>query len=1192
MTYTQPLNEPIAIVGSGCRFPGNANSPSKLWELLKNPRDLSKRVPKERYNSEAFYNVNGEFHGATNVDKCYWLEEDVRRFDAAFFNIAPREAEASDPQQRLLLETVYEAMESAGLTMQDLQGSETSVYVGTMTADHHDVQFRDPAFFSQYVGTGVSRAIISNRVSYFFDWHGPSMTIDTACSSSLVAVHQAVQSLRSGESRVACAAGSSVMLGPEPFIAESSLHMISPSGKSQMWDANADGYARGEGVAVVLLKTLANALADGDHIEAIIRETGVNSDGRTKGITMPNDEAQAVLVHQMYQKSGLDPLKAEDRCQFFQAHGTGTQAGDPKEASAIKRSFFGTGTEADSLDRADNQKLFVGSVKTIIGHTEGAAGIAGLLTVSLAMQNRTIPPNQHLQLLNPSVVPFYKRLQIATTATPWPAVPPNTPLRSSVNSFGFGGTNSHAIVESYEPTIHNTGPWANSTHSPIASNNEDAATNIPLLFSAQTEKALVTMIENYSEYLKSEKSVNLQDLSWTLQSRRSIMPIKAFFSGSSQAEIVAQMDKQLSTVRQTAGTELGTRSRPASGDNASRILGVFTGQGAQWPVMGKELILRSEVFNQSIELLETTLSETHEPPTWSLKKEIMASSAQSRLCEAALSQPLCTALQIAIVDLLKAAGVSFYTVVGHSSGEIGAAYAAGVLSAQDAIRIAYYRGVYAHLAKGENGLSGSMMATGLGIAAAMEFCEQPQFQGRIVVAASNSPTSTTISGDEDAIRDAKTVLDAEQVFARPLKVDTAYHSPHMDRCSEAYLAALERCDIQVGESSSCVWVSSVFGSIDTPSVEELAGTYWRDNMVQAVLFSEALEAALETRGPFDVGLEIGPHAALKGPATQTLKEISGNILPYVGALDRTKNDVVAFGDALGFLWTQFVSNAVNFDGYAASFVKKGQSKPKLIKDLPSYPWDHSQVHWRESRVSKQYLYRVAPPHELWGVRTNDDTEQELRWRNILKLDEIPWLRDHRFQGQIIVPAAAYCVMALEASRSLCVDQPIQMVELQDLQIHKAISIEEDSQGVEVLFSLSRHDLSESRDPSKKDHIKASFTMSAAAVEGNRPMKQVLSGHLTVFVGNYTRDILPCRPAVRPELHTIDLEAFYSSITDIGLGYSGPFKALASAQRRLHMATATLQKPHELDTSQLPVRPTLLDVCFQTAFAAFASPGDT
>ena len=345
MTSETSPKELIAIIGSGCRFPGAASSPSKLWDLLHHPRDLSQKPPLNRFNAAGFYHPDGEHHGTGNVTNSYLLEEDHRMFDAAFFNITPKEGEAIDPQQRLLLETVYEATESSGLTIEGIRCSQTSAYVGLMCNDWNDIQQQDPEYLPQYTATGASRAIISNRLSYFYDWRGPSMTIDTACSSSLVAIHQAVQSLRSGESNVACAAGANLLLGPANYLVESSLHMLSPSGKSQMWDANADGYARGEGMAAVFMKTLSKALADGDQIESIIRETGVNYDGRTKGITMPSGEAQSALIRDTYRKANLDPISSTQRCQYFEAHGTGTQAGDPKEASAISSAFFNETSE-------------------------------------------------------------------------------------------------------------------------------------------------------------------------------------------------------------------------------------------------------------------------------------------------------------------------------------------------------------------------------------------------------------------------------------------------------------------------------------------------------------------------------------------------------------------------------------------------------------------------------------------------------------------------------------------------------------------------------------------------------------------------------------------------------------------------------------------------------------------------------
>ena len=327
-------NEPIAVIGSACRFPGAINSPSKLWALLREPRDLLSKVPATRFNADAFFHPDGAHHGTSNVTESYFLEEDPRLFDAAFFNIKPVEAHSIDPQHRVLLEVVFESLEASGQTIEGLASSQTGVYVGLMTGDFAEHLQRDVDTFPAYTGTGTARSLLSNRISYFFDWHGPSMTIDTACSSSLVAVHEAVQLLRSGDSDLAVAAGSNLIFGPELYIGESKLKMLSPTGRSRMWDANADGYARGEGVASVVLKRLSDAVRDGDHIECIIRESSINSDGRTKGLTMPNERAQADLITRTYKKAGLDPTKEEERCQYFEAHGTGTEAGDCRVRSS------------------------------------------------------------------------------------------------------------------------------------------------------------------------------------------------------------------------------------------------------------------------------------------------------------------------------------------------------------------------------------------------------------------------------------------------------------------------------------------------------------------------------------------------------------------------------------------------------------------------------------------------------------------------------------------------------------------------------------------------------------------------------------------------------------------------------------------------------------------------------------------
>ncbi|PLB37634.1 PKS-NRPS hybrid synthetase psoA [Aspergillus candidus] len=1163
-------NEPIAIIGSSCKFAGGASSPSKLWDLLRDPKDLSKPPPDTRFNLDGFYHPYAEQHGNTNVHGAYFLEEDPRCFDTVFFNISPKEAEAIDPQQRILLEMVYEAMEAAGLTLQGLQGSDTSVYAGLMIRDYMDVQARDPDYFSQYMVTGTSSALNANRISYFFDWHGPSLTVDTACSSSLVAVHQAVQGLRAGESRIACVTGSNLLLGPELFISASNMHMM--ASRSKMWDTSADGYARGDGFATFMLKTLSNAIADGDHIEAIIRETGVNSDGRTKGITLPSPQAQAELIRDTYRRAGLDPSNPSDRCQYFEAHGTGTQAGDPREASAIHDAFFGT----DGADKKADPKLVVGSIKTVVGHTEGTAGMAGIMKALLAIRHRVIPPNLHFSNLNPSVVPFYDRVTVPTEPMPWPAVKPGTPVRASVNSFGFGGTNAHAILESYEP--------GNST----VATHQGESLALPLELSAYNEKALLSVVENYAAFLRqNEQTVSLRDLAWTLHSRRSELPVKIAFCGLSASDIADQMENKLESVKNTPGTELGTRSPAFAGEKPS-LLGVFTGQGAQWPTMGKHLIESSRLFRDTIERLEKCLSELDDGPEWSLKSEILAPKATSRVAEAALSQPLCTAIAIALVDLLHASGVNFTAVVGHSSGEIGAAYAAGVITAEEGMKIAYYRGKYAKLAEGKNGAKGGMLAVGMGFDEAKDFCDQVQFKSRLGVAASNSPTGVTLSGDLDAVHEAKELFDARKTFARMLQVDTAYHSHHMLPCADPYVSSLNTSRIEPKDpaQSSCTWISSVYGSDGDPTVEELSAVYWRDNMAQAVLFSQALERAMIECGPFDAVLEVGPHPALKGPASQTLRELSDNPLPYFGVLDRKRNDTVAFGDALASLWIHFGPSAVYLEGYATASGPKDLPPPKLVKDLPAYPWDHSQVYWRESRLSKEFRTRASPPHELLGHPLPGGLyEGGLRWRNILRLEEVPWIGDHRFQGQALLPTSAFCSMAVDAALKLAsgsVDLNTDCIELHDLVIHNAISIPDGSHGVEIITSIHRLDTS-------NHPLDAEFTVLFGPPDGSQVLKKAASAHVTLLRAGPAEDPAPIRTREKC-LDSLDIPHFYQSIGTMGLQYAGSFNCLERLQRKWQKVSALFNK-QVATIKHLTLNPSLVEGCIQAAYAAFSAPDD-
>lgn len=930
-----------------------------------------------------------------------------------------------------------------------------------------------------------------------------------------------------------------------------------------MWDASVDGYARGEGFATVVLKTLSQAIADNDHIECIIRETGVNQDGRTKGITMPSATAQAALIESTYARCGLNLSLVEDRPQYFEAHGTGTPAGDPIEAEAVCRAFFPEG------NNPSDQKLYVGSIKTIIGHLEGAAGLAGLLKASLAMRNGIIPPNMHFNQLNPKVQPFYDHLCVPTLPIPWPTLPEGVAKRSSVNSFGFGGTNAHAIIEAWESSMLSQESGSDVHYGPFN-------------LSAYSDQALVATAAALCDTLRNTEKLNLADLGYTL-SRRSQFQFQASFSATSQEQLIETLDNAV------LKKSFATRAISVTEKLPPRILGVFTGQGAQWTSMGSEIFLNSYLFRKTIQELEESLARLPDAPQWSLSEQLMAPKASSRINEAGIAQPLCTALQIGLVDLLWASGVRFSAVVGHSSGEIAAAYAAGHLSASDAIRIAYYRGVYAPLSKGAHGQPGSMMAVGMSLDEATAFCRVKSFAGRIAVAASNAKSSVTLSGDADAIEEAMALLVEQNTFARLLKVDTAYHSHHMKPCVSPYLDSLRKCNIRsIDRAPLSNWYSSVYGSngrsigIDR---EAIKGQYWVDNMAQAVLFSQAIHRAVTEEHCHDMVLEVGPHPALKGPASETINNLTGRRLPYSGVLKRGASDMNAFSDALGFVWKHFLSPLplIDFEGFRKSCLGLEKSLPaSILKGLPSYSWDHDKVLWKESRKSKTFRTRPDPIHELLGTSVMNGQHDEMRWRNVMKLKELEWLRGHVFQGQVLFPAGGYVAMAFEASTRIAGDQPIRLVELHDLIIKKAITLEDDSPGTEVTFIIRCTDR-------KLDRIEAEYTCYSGDVDATDQDVESSNFHGKVILtlGTPKTDILPARLEPKLPMEPVDVKRLYSSISQIGLDYSGLFLT-DSVRRRLNMSTVTTKR---LKGSKLRVHPATLDACFHSIFAAFSWPGD-
>lgn len=754
----------------------------------------------------------------------------------------------------------------------------------------------------------------------------------------------------------------------------------------------------------------------------------------------------------------------------------------------------------------------------------------------------------------------------------------------------------------------------------------------PLVLSANTRGSLVRSVEAYAEHIRNNPHLDLGDLAWTLQFRRTQFDnSRAFFSGSTRRKLVSYMDAFVAENSQWAAAataaahaEKSTLALVGGGDDDPAVLGIFTGQGAQWPTMGRSLMRHSPLFRASIAGCEESLASLGggDAPSWSLADELLAEDGASRVAQAAVSQPLCTAVQIGLVDLLRVSGVALRSVVGHSSGEIAAVYAAGIISARDAIRIAYYRGFHAALAGGPRCQQGAMMAVGLSYNAAAELCARPQFTGRVRVAAENAPTSVTLSGDVDAVDELKAELDAGKTFNRKLNVDTAYHSHHMNPCADAYLSSLEACDIQVQRPDPrCLWVSSVRGDAelvlgfdqygnpdddadpdeaDLSVLDALKGPYWVDNLTSPVLFAPAVECSLWRAGPFDIATEVGPHPALKGPSTQVFKASLGSSLPYFSVMRRGDDEVESFSGGLGYFWQHFGAAAsIDFDAYRRAFEDGTAPKdgsPRLVKGLPSYRWEHSRAYWRESRVAHNFRLQDRRVHEILGRRAVDDTPELLRWRNILRPQEFPWVRDHSFQGQTVLPGAAYVAAVVEAVKVVARDEgkSIRLVELLDVKIPRAVVLEE-TKSTELITTLGPI----VRKPDSNGVLSANFSFSTApadAANGAAVLRRTCTGrvevHLYTDSSGQRQALQPPDPPPTSNLGPMDTEAFYSTLGELGINYQGSFRAIKSAVRTAGYASTTASWGAETalqNASSYSLHPAILDVGFQAVLAAFASP---
>jgi len=937
-----------------------------------------------------------------------------------------------------------------------------------------------------------------------------------------------------------------------------------------MWDKDANGYARGDGVAACILKTLSAAIEDGDDIECVIRETSLNQNGATTGITMPNAVAQQALIRSTYSKAGLDVSKQSDRPQFFEAHGTGTPAGDRIEAEAISRAFFGE----EFATKTAGECLYVGSIKTILGHTEGTAGVAGILKASLALQRSIIPPNMLLNNLSDQVAPFAKNLEIPKMSKSWLGLLPGQPRRASVNSFGFGGANAHAILESYERPR----PVENGVEPSGA-----AAQFTPFVFTALSRQSLRASLSAYADFIHDDPSLGLRDLAYILQKRRSAFPYRISFAAESAYDLVSKIRDELEA---TKVEDVGVRLSPSSKERRSRVLGIFTGQGAQYTRMGAELIEKSTTARKIIQELQAHLDQLPEEarPDWTLEAELRAAADSSRVTKAAFSS-LSTAIQILLVDLLELAGVRFDAIVGHSSGEIAAAYAAGYMTARDAICVAYFRGQSVSKTSSPNGggIQGAMLAAGLAEEDATALCEGCGLTGRVCVAAVNSSSSVTISGDEDAIDQFKVILDNEKRFNRKLRVDKAYHSNHMLHCAAPYVNAIQAAGVRAVEpaAKTCLWVSSVYCRPVTSDMN-LSDEYWAANMVRPVLFYRALKIALEA-GDYDLAIEVGPHPTLKGPASQTIQEVLGKAIPYQGLLSRGSDAVVSTASSLGFLWCLLGRKHIDLNGYEVA-INDDKSAMRVVKGLPSYQWNHDGSHWHESRAAKKLRTQIQPFNQLLGTMLPDSAPHCLSWGHLLRASELDWLSGHQVQSQPVFPAAGYVCTALEGARVLSGDRDVRLFELKEFIIHQAMTFNQDDAGIEVLIRLS--DICHPRD----DRLQAKFTYSASL--GTEEMTLVAEAELQIAFGECSETTLPRRAPMPPHMVSVDSERFYGLVATLGYRFEGSFRSLSTLKRKLGTSVCAVKSaPRDAFGPPLLVHPAEIDGAIQSLILAYSYPDD-
>ncbi|KAI0110924.1 hypothetical protein GGR51DRAFT_569554 [Nemania sp. FL0031] len=1000
-------SDDIAIVGMAFEVP-QADDEDSFWLALEQKRNMMTEWPSSRMNLDTFYSSSSTLGNKLYSRGAHFLNRDPAGFDAPFFSITAKEAIAMDPQQRHLLEVSYHAFENAGIPLTRLKGSRTAVFGASMSDDYAKMQAKDPDSAPQMAGTGSAYSIQPNRISWYFDLHGPSVHIDSACSSGLVALDLACQCLKTGGASAALVTGVNLLLGPDTSLLLSNQKFLSPDSVCHSFDIRANGYARGEGSAALVLKPVSLAIRDSDIIRAVIRSTGTNQDGRTPGLTQPSIESQEALIREVYSKANISPAHT----RYIEAHGTGTAIGDPIEVTAIRNVF--------SSFRNIQDPLYVGSVKSNIGHLEACSGLASIIKSVMMLERGVILPSAIVERLNPAVAQESDIIRIPTESVAWPE---EGLRRISINSFGFGGTNAHVILDD---AFHYLLGRKLPTHAirkisslPAERNSfeysalfadtaiEERPLHVPplqlLVWSALDEKALGRMISAYQKFYAdefqelSEVSLKIRRLSYTLGERRSHMAWRSF----------SVVGTGPSDAREPFRAFRATRTSPEP-----HISLVFTGQGAQYLRMGSELV-QYRIFRNVLEQADSVYRSLG--CRWTLF---------DKLCDCEdinlpiYSQPLCTALQLALFELLLSFGIRPKFVLGHSSGEIAAAYACGALSLTSACKIAYFRGEVAGklqaAVKSRN--PGAMISVNLAPSDVEAYLAKPECQSlkdAIHIACYNSPLNCTLAGPEEFIDILGDSFKVDNIFCQKLSTGVAYHSPVMQTAASEYLTLMDSLDS--GSPSgleSCCMISSVTGEYTTTSQLREA-KYWVDNLVSPVKFSDTMKTFLNSQlcsasGAVVDLIEIGPHSTLR---RSVIENTAGSTnIRYSHVLHRAKRPLQTTLDLVGSLFCFGHPVSISVANHHAP----SDSSALPLVNCPRYPFDHSQKFWCEPRLSRDYRLRGGVAEDLLGCRFQDWNPLEPRWRNFFDIESLPWVGDHVVSETAVLPAAGMIVIALEA----------------------------------------------------------------------------------------------------------------------------------------------------------------------------------